>query len=126
MLEDWANDGPPLSEAAAREMFEGLFRDDLTGTGRWQVAGAAIDPKSLSLPLLNIVSTTDRIVPSASAVRAGERLDLALGHVGVIRDGVQDYRPVDDLFRRNRTAMKAASAPSRNAGAAACEMTCDS
>lgn len=84
MLEDWANDGPPVSEAAAREMFEGLFRDDLTGTGRWQVAGRAIDPESLAVPLLNIVSTTDRIVPAASAVRGGERLDLALGHVGMV------------------------------------------
>ena len=84
MLEDWANDGPPLSEAAAREMFEGLFRDDATGTGRWEVAGAPVDPASLSVPLLNIVSTTDRIVPAASAVRAGERLDLALGHVGMV------------------------------------------
>jgi polyhydroxyalkanoate synthase len=84
MLEDWANDGPPLSEAAAREMFEGLFRDDLTGTGRWQVAGTMIDPESLAMPMLNIVSTTDRIVPAASAVRAGERIDLALGHVGMV------------------------------------------
>jgi polyhydroxyalkanoate synthase len=84
MLEDWANDGPPVSEAAAREMFEGLFRDDLTGAGRWLVAGTAIDPESLTVPLLNIVSTTDRIVPAASAVRAGERIDLALGHVGMV------------------------------------------
>ena len=84
MLEDWANDGPPLSEAAAREMFEGLFRDDLTGSGRWQVAGATIDPGSLVVPSLNIVSTTDRIVPAASAHRVGERIDLTLGHVGMV------------------------------------------
>jgi polyhydroxyalkanoate synthase len=84
MLEDWANDGPPLSEGAAREMFEALFRDDLPGTGRWQVAGTSIDPESLSVPLLNIVSTSDRIVPAATATRAGERLDLALGHVGMV------------------------------------------
>ena len=84
MLEDWANDGPPLSEAAAREMFEGLFRDDLTGTGRWRVAGATIDPEAFGMPLLNIVSTSDRIVPAATAVRAGERLDLGLGHVGMV------------------------------------------
>ena len=45
MLEDWANDGPPVAEAAAREMFEGLFRDDLPGTGRWQRRAArSIDP----------------------------------------------------------------------------------
>lgn len=84
MLEDWANDGPPVAEAAAREMFEGLFRDDLTGTGKWKLAGVAIDPAALRVPLLNIVSTTDRIVPTATATGAGERIDLALGHVGMV------------------------------------------
>ena len=84
MLEDWANDGPPLSEAAAREMFESLFAEDVTGKGSWCVAGGTAAPKSLSVPLLNIVSTTDRIVPAATAVGSGERLDLALGHVGMV------------------------------------------
>ena len=84
MLEDWANDGPPVAGAAAREMFEGLFRDDLSGSGRWHVAGEIVDPAALRVPLLNIVSTTDRIVPHATAPQAGERLDLALGHVGMV------------------------------------------
>jgi polyhydroxyalkanoate synthase len=84
MLEDWANDGPPVPEAAAREMFEGFFDRDVTGQGEWRVGGKAIDPTALSCPLLNIVSTTDRIVPAASAPSAGERLDLALGHVGMV------------------------------------------
>ena len=83
-LEDWANDGPPVSGAAARELFEDLFHGDLPGTGRWQVAGETIAPERLAVPLLNIVSTSDRIVPAASAIRAGERLDLALGHVGMV------------------------------------------
>ena len=83
-LEDWANDGPPVAGAAAREMFEGLFRDDLSGAGAWTVGGAIAAPESLACPLLNIVSTTDRIVPAATAPRAGERLDLALGHVGMV------------------------------------------
>ena len=83
-LEDWANDGPPVAGAAAREMLESLFRDDLPGTGRWRVGGEVVDPASLTIPLLNIVSTTDRIVPHATAPRAGERLDLALGHVGMV------------------------------------------
>lgn len=84
MLEDWANDGPPVAGAAAREMFEGLFAADLSGTGAWTVGGEIIDPESLAIPFLNIVSTTDRIVPHATAPRAGERLDLALGHVGMV------------------------------------------
>lgn len=84
MLEDWANDGPPVAGAAAREMFESFFRDDLPGTGRWQVGGTTIDPVALTMPFLNIVSTTDRIVPHATAANAGERLNLGLGHVGMV------------------------------------------
>jgi polyhydroxyalkanoate synthase subunit PhaC len=78
-LEDWANDGPPLSEAAARETFEGFFAADLPGSGRWLA-----DPAALPCPSLHVASTSDRIVPAATAARAGERLELALGHVGMV------------------------------------------
>jgi polyhydroxyalkanoate synthase len=43
-----------------------------------------VDPACLPCPLLNIVSTSDRIVPAASAIEAGERLELEQGHVGMI------------------------------------------
>ena len=86
-LEDWANDGPPVGEAAAREMFEGFFGDDLPGRGAWTVAGRPVDPAALPCPFLNIVSLSDRIVPTASAAPAGERLDLASGHVGMVVGG---------------------------------------
>lgn len=86
-LEDWANDGPPIPEASAREMFEGLFGADLPGSGNWIVGGAAADPGDLSCPSLHIVSTSDRIVPRESAPRAGERLELDLGHVGMVIGG---------------------------------------
>jgi len=79
-LEDWANDGPPLPAAAAKELFETLFRDDSTGSGRWLAA----DPARLACPFLEVVSTVDRIVPAASAAGAGERIELALGHVGMV------------------------------------------
>ena len=83
-LEDWSNDGPPIPEAAAREMFESLFAADLPGTGGWRVAGQTIDPSALPCPSLHIVSTVDRIVPSATAIRSGQRIDLDLGHVGMV------------------------------------------
>lgn len=82
-LEDWANDGPPLPEAAARELFEDMFGRDVTGRGEWLAA----DPAALPCPLLEIVSTVDRIVPAESAAGAGERIDLALGHVGMVVGG---------------------------------------
>ena len=87
VLEDWANDGPPISEAAASEMFESFFRDDLPGSGCWRVGGRSIDPANLPCPLLNIVSTSDRIVPIATAIVSGERLELGQGHVGMVVGG---------------------------------------
>lgn len=83
-LEDWANDGPPLTRGAARELFVDLFAGDLPGKGQWHVGGAAVDPAKLRMPILEIASTTDHIVPAATTPGIGERLDLALGHVGMI------------------------------------------
>jgi polyhydroxyalkanoate synthase len=98
-LEDWANDGPPLPEAAARELFEDLFGRDVTGRGEWLAA----DPAALPCPALEIVSTVDRIVPAASAAGAGERIDLALGHVGMVVGGRARealWEPLEDWLSR--------------------------
>lgn len=83
-LEDWANDGPPLTCGAARELFLDLFAMDRPGKGEWQVGGTIIDPRALTMPVLEIASTTDHIVPAATTPGVGERVDLALGHVGMI------------------------------------------
>lgn len=86
-LEDWANDGPPLTRGAARELILDLFTHDLPGSASWEVAGRRIDPASLACPVLEIASTTDRIVPAAASACIGERIDLALGHVGMVVGG---------------------------------------
>ena len=83
-LEDWANDGPPLTRGAARELFLDLFRADRPGQGEWQVGGKRINPSRLAMPILEIASTTDHIVPAATTPGVGERIDLSLGHVGMI------------------------------------------
>jgi polyhydroxyalkanoate synthase len=102
-LEDWANDGPPIAAAAARELFEDMFAADLPGRGEWRVGGTAVDPAALPCPLLDIVSTVDRIVPAASAHGAGERIELALGHVGMIVSGGAPellWRPLERWLSR--------------------------
>lgn len=86
-LEDWANAGAPLTFAAGRQLFDDFFVADLPGTGRWTVAGKTVDPAALPCPQLSILSTTDRIVPAASAARIGEVRELAMGHVGMIVSG---------------------------------------
>ena len=83
-LEDWANDGAPLTPAAGRELALGFFGADRPGRGQWMVADRRVDPGALGCPVLDIVSTTDRIVPAASAAGIGRTLTLAQGHVGMI------------------------------------------
>ncbi len=83
-VEDWANHGPPLTFAAARELFEDLYGADRPGTGNWKVGGVLVDPSTLSLPSLSIRSTTDRIVPAAAAPILTDGHDFTLGHVGMI------------------------------------------
>ena len=87
VLEDWANDGPPLAVPAARELFEDQFIGDLPGKGEWRVGGKLIDPVALDCRTLTIISTSDRIVPAATAPAIGERLVLEQGHVGMVIGG---------------------------------------
>lgn len=86
-LEDWANAGAPLTFAAGRQLFEDFVDRDAPGAGGWTVAGRAIDPAAISCPVLDVISTSDRIVPAASASRLPDRLVLGAGHVGMIVGG---------------------------------------
>jgi polyhydroxyalkanoate synthase len=100
-LEDWANAGAPLTFAAGAEMFERFFRGDRPGAGRWWVAGTRILPSRLACPAIELLSTTDRIVPAATAAGLPERQSLALGHVGMIVGGrarQMVWEPLRDWF----------------------------
>jgi polyhydroxyalkanoate synthase len=81
-LEDWANEGEPLPYLAACELIEDLFGRDVPGSGEWRVGGRAVTDQ-LQVPLLNLTAERDRIAPAATAP-AGEAIDIASGHVGMI------------------------------------------
>lgn len=87
VLEDWANEGAPLTLAAGRELFEQLYGANETGAGCWRVGGRIADPAALQVPLLNVLSETDRIVPAATACPVGRQLRLSSGHVGMVVGG---------------------------------------
>jgi poly(3-hydroxyalkanoate) synthetase len=88
-LEDWLNDGVPLSGATARECMRDWYRDNLPMRGEWRVAGLAIDPEAIQVPAFVAVPRRDHIVPPESArALAGllPRVTLAepdAGHVGM-------------------------------------------
>jgi polyhydroxyalkanoate synthase subunit PhaC len=103
-VEDWANDGPPLTYGAARMAFEDFFAGNVTGAGAWRVDGELINPAAITCPTLDIISTVDRIVPAASASGLPNRLVLDLGHVGMIvgsRAPERLWQPLADFMSNN-------------------------
>ncbi|EAT09124.1 Poly-beta-hydroxybutyrate polymerase [Sphingomonas sp. SKA58] len=83
-VEDWANEGPPLTYAAGRDLFESFYAGDAPGRGQWRIGHMTVDPQALTCPTLSIRSTTDRIVPAAASPHLREARSLSLGHVGMV------------------------------------------
>lgn len=89
-LEDWLNDGVPLSIPVARECLGGWYGEDLPGRGQWRVGGKRILPYAVEAPALVVVPAQDRIVPPATAAVLADELPQAarlmprLGHIGMI------------------------------------------
>jgi polyhydroxyalkanoate synthase len=83
-LEDWANDGAPLTAAAGRDLFEGLFIGDWTGRRNWKVAGKPIDAASLPCPAHQFSAANDRIAPADTACRYISVTPCPSGHVGMM------------------------------------------
>mgnify|MGYP000991025665 CR=1 FL=1 len=79
----WMEMQPQFAEQHKQHL-EDMFGANLPGTGGWSVGGQRIDPAALPCPLLNIVSSRDRIVPAASAPDAGDSILLDQGHVGMV------------------------------------------
>ena len=84
-VEDWANEGAPLTYASGLDLAEHCYASNITGSGNWSTGNKMlVGVDKLDCPTLAVASTTDRIVPSAATPPADERLNLALGHVGMM------------------------------------------
>ncbi|MEO1613239.1 MAG: alpha/beta fold hydrolase, partial [Pseudomonadota bacterium] len=103
LLEDWLNDGPPLSADAARQALIEWQLDNATMSGRWRVFGEAMQPAHIRVPTMVAAAVRDRITPLAAALPLAEMIPNSLlikpetGHVGMIagRDAVnQLWRPL--------------------------------
>ena len=81
-LEDWANEGEPLPQHAARELLEDFFGADLPGSGRWMFGGKPAG-KGLATPALHFTAGNDRIAPASTAPE-GDELRIESGHVGMV------------------------------------------
>lgn len=83
-LEDWANDGAPLTAAAGRDLFEDFVEQDLPGRGLWRVGGAPVVPDRLPCPVAQVTAAADRIAPTETALRGVMTSASPAGHVGMV------------------------------------------
>lgn len=89
-LEDWLNDGVPLAGPVADACLFAWYGENQTALGNWQVGGKPVRPEALTMPFLNVVPSSDRIVPPNSAlalsdcVPHAETLRPSLGHIGMM------------------------------------------
>ena len=92
-LEDWLNDGVPLSAPVALECLMGWYGANETAQGLWRIAGRPVVPSEIALPALALIPGQDRIVPPASALALADALPTcevrqpALGHIGMVVAG---------------------------------------
>ncbi|MDX2028768.1 MAG: alpha/beta fold hydrolase [Alphaproteobacteria bacterium] len=90
LLEDWLNDGVPLTAPTARECLRGWYGENLTARFAWTIGGQIIDPRTLNIPSYVLAPGKDRIVPPESAMPLAKLIPRAslhepmMGHIGLI------------------------------------------
>ena len=88
-LEDWVNDGVPLGAPVARECLGQWYGANAPARLEWRIAGAVVDPATLTCPSFAAVPARDRIVPPESALALARALPGAVlhqpgaGHIGM-------------------------------------------
>ncbi len=90
LVEDWLNDGIPLTVGVAQECLVDWYGDNLPIRNRWRVDNHVIDPTLIECPAYILVPGRDRIVPPQSALPLSRLLPRATlhepmtGHVGLM------------------------------------------
>jgi len=92
-LEDWLNDGAPLTANVARTCLRDWYGANAPARGDWRVGGVAVVPQKFCNPAYIAAPANDRIVPPESALAIARDLpDVTvvqpnLGHIGMMVGG---------------------------------------
>jgi poly[(R)-3-hydroxyalkanoate] polymerase subunit PhaC len=91
-MEKWLADRPAHPGEAARQWLKDLYQDNKLVKGELVVGGRRVDLKNLTMPVLNIFSDSDHIIPSASSRALREAVGTndysespaKGGHIGIL------------------------------------------
>ena len=109
VLEDWANDGVPLTEKVAVECLGGWYLRNTPCKGEWRVDGQVVRPETVACPSLLVIPERDRIVTPASALALSHCLprstvlQVSGGHVGMLLSksaGSRLHAPISAVIKK--------------------------
>jgi polyhydroxyalkanoate synthase len=96
-MEKWLADRPDHTAASARQWLKDLYQDNKMVNGELEVGGRRVDLRRITMPVLNLYTETDHIIPPPASVVLGEKVGssdytqdvVSGGHIGVFvsRDG---------------------------------------
>ncbi|MFY9287206.1 MAG: alpha/beta fold hydrolase [Alphaproteobacteria bacterium] len=105
LLEDWLNDGVPLTAPVARECLIDWYGENYTAKLDWHIDGTIIDPRTIQTPSYVVVPGRDHIVPPESALPLARLLPRAslhepmMGHIGMIVSRNASHQVWSPLFK---------------------------
>jgi polyhydroxyalkanoate synthase subunit PhaC len=110
-VEDWVNDGVPLSLKVMEECLQGWFKDNAPQKGEWVMAGEAVKAEEISTDTLVVAGDYDRIVPSKSSEALAKALPQAdwwkvpFSHTGLMtnKDAIEKmWRPLTEWLKEKK------------------------
>ncbi len=128
LLEDWLNDGVPLTAPVARACFRELYGCNLSGQSRWEIGGVTVEPRALDHPAFIVAPGRDRIVPPESTLPLASLLPNATliepmtGHIGIIASRSAPalvWEPYLDWLKSHSLAQNAPRLPASASASAA-------
>ena len=90
-MEKWLADRPDHTAEAARQWLKSLYQENKLARGELVLSGQTIDLRHVTMPVLNIYSQTDHIIPAPASTALRERVGtkdyteapVTGGHIGI-------------------------------------------
>jgi poly[(R)-3-hydroxyalkanoate] polymerase subunit PhaC len=90
-MEKWLADRPDHTAASARQWLKDLYQENKMVKGDLEVGGRRVDLKNITMPVLNLYTETDHIIPPPASVVLGDKVGsedytqdvVSGGHIGV-------------------------------------------
>jgi polyhydroxyalkanoate synthase len=90
-MEKWLADRPDHTAASARQWLKDLYQRNKLAKGELEIDGQRIDLKAVTMPVLNIYTETDHIIPAPASKALKDKVGsrdyieapVPGGHIGV-------------------------------------------